>query len=491
METNERYEENDDVAIDMGVLKRDIFKGIKKFWLLGLILIAVGAILVSVMSVVFYKPMYKAKVSFSISTNLSSSNVADEEEYGFYYSQNTAYLMANSLPYVLSSSIMQDVLKEDLNTENINGAISVTAIDNTNIFSVAVVSDQPQDAYDIVKAIVKDYPEIAQYVIGESQTNIIQEPVMPTEPYNEVSLVKASSIGALAGFTVWCVILLVYALTRNTIRKEDNIRNQLNKHCFGSLPIVRKRGQKNAESTVLDILDDKGGFRENMNSVTTRIVNKLKKGEDKIIVVTSALPGEGKSTFTVNLATSLGQRGNSVLLIDADLYKQNMYMYTKRDKESFSGLVEYFEGVASINDIIYRAEELSCDVITGKMESQISTAAVLSSKKIGTLLGILRQRYDYIIIDTPPCEIMSDAAEISRYADKAIFVIRHDYAKVKHIMDAMQNLYDSKITISGCVLNGVSDDAVGYGKYGYGKYGYGKYGYGKYGYGKYGYGSDK
>ena len=486
METKERYEENDSITIDINVLIKDIFRGIRKFWLMGLGLIIVGAVLVSVVSVVLYKPMYKVKVSFSIATTLNVSDTTENDEYGFYYNQSTASLMADSLPYVLSSSVMQDILKEDLGTEEINGEISAKAISDSNIFSVTVVSDSAQDAYDIVNAIVKDYPEIAKYVIGDSQTNIIQNPSMPKEPYNQVSLIMTSVLGAFAGFMIWCIILLIYAITRNTIRKEENIRDRLNQHCYGSLPVIRRYGKKSDEDAFFEVLNHRDGFREDMNRVATRIANDLKKEEDKIVIITSALPGEGKSTFSVNLAAALGQRGSSVLLIDADLYKQNMSAYIKEKEHSFLGLIEYYKGEASIDDIIYKAKELSCDVITGTVdlqESGISTAEILSSRKIGSLLKILREHYEYILIDTPPCEVMSDATEISRYADKAIFVIRHDYAKVKHIMDSMQNLHDSRIAISGCVLNGVSDDSIGYGKYGYGKYGYGRYGYGKYGYG--------
>lgn len=490
MESKEYYEEDDEIVIDLGVLKNDIFKGIRKFWWIGLLLVVFGAVALSVIRTVLYVPKYEAKVSFSIATSLSTAD-SEEEIYGFNFEKNTASLMADSFPYVLSSSVMQDVLKKDLGTEEINGEISAKAIENTNIFTVAVISDNPKDAYDIVGAIVKDYPEIVKYVIGDSQTNIIQEPVMPEEPYNEVSLIKTSVKGSLFGFVVWCVLLIIYALTRKTIRKEDNIRDQLNKHSYGTLPIVKKRDRKVDGNITLDIFDGRGGFRECMNSIATRVLNDLKKEEDKVIVITSTAPEEGKSTVAVNLAAALGQRGNSVLLIDADLYKQNMYMYINQSKEVLCGLVEYYEGKAAMEDIIYEAKELSCDVITGRLEPSISTAAILSSKKIGDLLKNLRKQYDYILIDTPPCEMLSDATEISRYADAAIFVIRHDYSKVRHIMDAMQNLYDSRINISGCILNGVSDGVGSYGKYGYGKYGYGKYGYGKYGGYGYGYGEKK
>lgn len=488
MEKKEYYEEDGEIVINLAELRSDIFKGIRKYWWSGLILVALMAGLAVLIKWRSYTPMYQAKASFTIETKLASMVNTEEEEYGFNYDRGTASLMANAFPYVVSSSAMQDILKEKLQMDTINGTITATAIKNTNIFTISVISDNAQDAYNVVNAIVEDYPEIAKYVIGDTQLNMIQEPLKPELPYNDLALGKWALFGGLAGLGIWCLLVLIYAITRKTIRQESDIQKKLNKHCFGMLPIVKLDRKKSGEHTLLNIFEKRSGFRESINRIVTRILKDLKSENDKIIVVTSTAPNEGKTTVTVNIAVILSQRGNSVLLVDADLHKQNLSVYAANGY-SF-GLVDYYEDRVSAEEIIYHSEELNCDIITGQKNYDVSSAAVLSSKKTGDLLKKLSAEYDYILIDTPPCELLSDAVEISRYADSAIFVIRHDYEQVSHIMESMQNLYDSRIRIAGCIINGVSENtgSYGYGKYGYGKYGYGKYGYGKYGYGKYGYG---
>ena len=204
-----------------------------------------------------------------------------------------------------------------------------------------------------------------------------------------------------------------------------------------------------------------------------------------ILLITSAGEDEGKSVIAANLASALGQRGQSVVLVDADMYKSTISLSVQQNYGEFlPGLRDYYLEDMDVEKMISHSEEMHCDIISSGMENGRTSVEILSSAQTGNLLKQLSEQYDYVIIDTPSCESLPDAVEISRYADAAIMVIRHDYSKVSRIMDAMENLYDSRIQIAGCVLNGM-EKAAGGGKYGYG---YGKYGYGKYGSGKYGYG---
>ena len=104
----------------------------------------------------------------------------------------------------------------------------------------------------------------------------------------------------------------------------------------------------------------------------------------------------------------------------------------------------------------------------------------INSRRLGAILDALRQEADYIVLDTPPCGILSDSAGVARLADCTLYVIRAGAVEVSHIMDSLQFLAESGTRMVGCVLNGVQPGQGGYG-YGYG-YGYGGYGYG---YGKY------
>lgn len=471
MKKEDNYD--DDIVLNMTLIK-DVFKGIRKFWWIAIILTLISIGSMTAYKIVTYKPMYQSKASFMIATSIKTEQ--SEETYGFSFDAGNASMMARTFPYILSSSAMQDVLKKNLKTDVINGTIMAYAIEETNVFSLYVTSNRPEDAYKIAQAVIEHYPEIARYVIGDSKLTMIQKPSIPKKPYNKAFSSESLVKSGIAGIIVWLLFVIIYAVTRSTIRKEEDISKKLNKYCFGSIPVIKNKHRKgrNVGTVFLDNIERKTGFHENMNRIATRITKDMKNTGDKILMVTSALPNEGKSTFAVNLAAVLSKRNLNVLLINADLIKQRLESFVDQEDLKKGGLVEYFKGKVSEEDIICHSEILHCDVIKGGVLADHSAAEILSSATAGNLIKHMKETYDCIILDTPPCQILSDAVEISRYADAAVFVIRYDYTKSGQIIEGMGNLYDSKIRIMGCVLNDVpiQEAAYGYGSYRYGSYGY-------------------
>ena len=102
--------------------------------------------------------------------------------YNFYYDTTTAGQLARTFPYILSSSLLTDAIKEDLGVEAVNGSISAQAISESNMITMSVISQSPEDAKTILESAIKVYPDIARFVIGDTRFNIIDEPTMPDEP---------------------------------------------------------------------------------------------------------------------------------------------------------------------------------------------------------------------------------------------------------------------------------------------------------------------
>ena len=175
------------------------------------------------------------------------------------------------------------------------------------------------------------------------------------------------------------------------------------------------------------------------------------------------------------------------MLIDTDLRKQDTKAAVGVN-DTCPGLPEY------MTDSNIDVASMLSPVPGSSLEVICSAAAKrrppMNAHKLEQLIERLRPDYDYIVLVTPPCGIISDAKFICRCADAIVYVVRHDYASRNQIVDSMQELADQKAKLTGCVLN--DTPAVSHSKrYGYGQYGYGKYGYGKTGYKKYGYGRDK
>lgn len=117
----------------------------------------------------------------------------------------------------------------------------------------------------------------------------------------------------------------------------------------------------------------------------------------------------------------------------------------------------------------------------------------MSSKRARRFLDTMRNRMDYIIIDSPPCTLFQDASILAEYADEILYVVKYDKLPSWKIRDGLKSIGNQKAVVSGYILNECPEmrGGYGYGRYGYGKYSYGKYGYGKYGYGHRGYGVGK
>ena len=210
----------------------------------------------------------------------------------------------------------------------------------------------------------------------------------------------------------------------------------------------------------------------------------------KSFVVSSAGANEGKTTVAVNLSLALAQNGYSVLLVDADLRKPSVLKNLGISNLSGNGIADVVNGAKNSSDAIKYIEKYKMFVLAGD-ESITDPTEMLSNAKTGEFIAAAKEKFDYIIIDTPPIGIVADAAICAKYTDSSIFVIREDVFPVPAILEAVSDLTQGGTDLAGCVYNISTDRSKGgYGNYSISRRGYGYgYGYGKhYGYG-YGYGS--
>ena len=210
-----------------------------------------------------------------------------------------------------------------------------------------------------------------------------------------------------------------------------------------------------------------------------KFLREAQKQRAKVVMVTSTLPGEGKTTTAVNLALTLGQNGARVILVDLDLRKPSVKK-ALGVRQASKGMPELLaDPAAEPAEELLHLDNSRLSLLAGD-SAAADPRQQINSRRLGAILDALRQEADYIVLDTPPCGILSDSAGVARLADCTLYVIRAGAVEVSHIMDSLQFLAESGTRMVGCVLNGVQPGQGGYG-YGYG-YGYGGYGYG---YGKY------
>lgn len=481
-------EEKEVGVIDISRMIDDIFKGLFRSWVWILVVVSVFSSAFYFRAKKTYVPQYYAATTFVV--NRSSSVVYQES----YYNKTTAEQMAKTFPYIIMNDALQHLIEEDLGVDAIPGTISAATQDNTNMITLSVTADTAENAYNILQSVIENYPQIARSVIGETELNVVSETGMPHGPMNAMNAKRAGLKGFFIGAILCAVGLVLYALTRCTIRREDDFKTLLNVKCLASVPMVRMKKRSNAEKWQL-LIDNAYmpyGFIESNRTLRTRLEKDSLENGTKVYMVSSAEAREGKSSIAVNAALSLAAKGKKVILVDMDLRHPSVASILGLEEKE-KGLIDVLTGEASIEDVMVTYAETSLSVLQGGRAITDDAAKIMGNRQMGELCKELREMADFIIIDTPPSGLLSDAAQIVKYVDAGIFVVRQDYAPLDSIVEGIEMLTDAGLRLVGCILNCAEVGITGYGNgngYGYGRYGYGRYGYGRYGYGTYGkYGS--
>jgi len=230
--------------------------------------------------------------------------------------------------------------------------------------------------------------------------------------------------------------------------------------------------------------------KEAYKSARTNIMFSLTKPGCKKVIITSAFPKEGKTTTCVNIAIAFAQTSARVLIIDCDLRKPRLHKIFKLKEQI--GLTNVLSRMNTIEETIQKTGFYGLEVLAAGTTPP-NPAELLASDGMKELLDNLSEKYDYIFIDTPPINVVTDAVVLSPFISGVFLVARQKFTDHRSIKDALTRLELANVKPMGFILNDVDEYSSKY-KYGYKRYGkYGKYRrYGRYSryakYSKYGYG---
>lgn len=204
----------------------------------------------------------------------------------------------------------------------------------------------------------------------------------------------------------------------------------------------------------LEIVSDKSPFAyvEAYKTLRTNMNFIFRNDKYKKLVVTSSIPGEGKSSVSINLARVLAENGTRVILIDCDMRKPMLHKYLRAQRFRTRGLSTVLSGISTLEDSVATFSDLQFDLMTAGPIPPNPTE-LLASEEMEHLLDLLAKQYDYVICDTPPVSVVTDAAILSQYNAGVILVVRQKYATFKQAKKAKQNLENVHADILGCVLN--------------------------------------
>ena len=475
---------NNDTAnstVELKILLSDIWRGAIKF---GWVVVALAVLLGGLQfyrSYVRYVPEYTVSATFTVQTeNKVLSGENGVSAYSFFYNKNTADQLASVFPHIISNPILITKVCEELGVTTMPASVTATCISDTNMVTLTAKGVDSQLTYDTLISVIENYSSVSDYIIGRTKLVIISEPVVPEAPSNQMawrsSVLRAALIGAVIGIG-W---IMVYAILRKTIRTKEDIRNILNQNCIGVLPQVvfkKYRRQINTDIILTNPLIG-NDFLESLRLLRSSVRKSLSEGE-KVIMLTSTAPAEGKSVVTVNLASIFARNENKVLVVDCDLRNSGITSLVLKETEdgAVKSETEHYE--------IRHIEKLGFDFLSFS-DNENNLQSTIRTPYLKNLFEELKKEYDLILIDTPPCGIISDASIVAGAAEAIIYVIRQDAVMQTTIRTGISTMLETETKFLGCILNGATGGPGGYGNY----YKYGGYNkYYRYGYSrKYGYG---
>jgi capsular exopolysaccharide synthesis family protein len=274
----------------------------------------------------------------------------------------------------------------------------------------------------------------------------------------EPDIRRRTVIGLLLGLMLSFALAFLLERLDETIKTPEDIERHLRLPVIGIVPKVA--------DGLLDaaMVDPRSPFSEAYRSLRTGLQYATESGAPRVLLVTSALAGEGKTTTAMMLARKFAQLGIKVLLIDADLRKPSLHTRLKLDNES--GLSDYLSGQLDGPSIFKPTTEANLTVVTsGPMST--NPAELLSAARFRALLTDALHDYDQVIIDGPPLLGLADVPIIANAADATLVTIEAGHARIGVLRGALKRLFSVRARIAGALLVKYDARAAGEG-YGYG-----------------------
>lgn len=455
---NEENKQTEEGLIDIVSLLTDYFRTLRRMWIWVLILAVAGGTFSYLRSYMTWSPRYTASATFTITASQDGSD-STTGSYAFY-DNSTAEQMANTFPYILTSGVLSRRAAETMGREAVSGQITASSEANTNLFTMSVTDSDAGLAYETLQAVIQCYPEVSEVIIGRTNMQLIDETGIPAYPDNprdgKGALVKGAGAGALLGL-LWAGAVTI---SRMTVKKKEDFQTRAHMKCIGEVPQVAMKKRSRESRNVLNILNEKTdpAFEEAMQLVRGKVEYSAWRHHSKIILVTSALAGEGKSTLAVNLALAFSKSGKRAALIDCDLRHPSDRKIL--GLEEGSGLYEVLTREARLGDVLLTGKDMEmdeefkfCFLPGGKAVEDGSR--LLGSERMQKVIEAVQEKVDYVILDSAPAGLLTDAGVLAQYADSAVFVIKRDFASTTHIMEGLEELSESRVHLIGGILNGV------------------------------------
>jgi capsular exopolysaccharide synthesis family protein len=328
--------------------------------------------------------------------------------------------------------------------------------------------DRAQERYDEVMQRLQEI-ELSTHYAGFS-TDLLSVPVAPDKKAWPKALI-VMALGVLGGCLLGGGLSIWAELTDHTFRDPRDLQESLQTHVLAHVPrfLVSRKDKQDAAtkgcSPVLKVLHNPKALEsEVFRMARTSLLYQAKRFDQKVFLVTSPVPGDGKSTVVANLAVSIAQAGKKVVLIDGDLRRPTLHRVLGVGAKT--GLAEVLSGEASGSDVPLATPEPQLQFIPHGSDCS-QPAELLESYAFERLVGECREQYDIVLIDSPPLLAVADPVIMGEVVDGVLLIVRIQRNGRRPVERAREILHAANIPLIGCIVNG---SRPGESNFGYGNY---------------------
>ena len=293
-----------------------------------------------------------------------------------------------------------------------------------------------------------------------SKLKVIETPNLPSSPFSPQPTKNFILAFLISFFGVYG--LLYFREMNSSVIKSPEAIDSLNIPQIGILPRVEKL-KRGYHILQMFVEDGASSFAEAIRSSRATIESKFSK--NRSYMVTSSNPSEGKTTYAFNLALSL-EKANKVLFIEADIRRPSVLNGFYQFDREILGLGEIISGSAQLNEAIFKVPGTDLDIITSG-EKRFDMSDIVNKEQIKKFLDVLKLEYDYVIVDSPPVQPVSDTLILTQASDYNLFVVRSEETRTASFMSSIKKIQNVGAKINGIVINDLDTSKDSYYSYYY------------------------
>ena len=435
-----------------GVTIGDLLQTIRKHWVSAIVTVIVVMVAVTAFTVLSPKK-YTATSELYATYNTdsaTSSNVTDINTAGTYISSQI-----KSYPKLaVTEAVLQPVIDNlDLQTtiDDLADFITVTNPTDTMLVDISVETESPQQSRDIADAVARSLSNTVSSSLYSAKNSpvklaVVQKAVEPAEP-SSPKITLNLLIGAVLAVVLAIFVAILRDMLDTRLRTVHDLQEITRAPLLGSIPT------DSGFVTSIPMISQPGShIAEEYRRVRTNLtfLAPVPGTKSQLFVISSAVPNEGKTTTSINLAAALAENGARVLLIDADLRRPSVA--TKLGMDNNVGLAHVLSGQVAVADVIQRFWKPNLHVMPAGPKPP-NASMLLNSKIMEALLIQALRQYDYVLVDTTPMSVAGDAVTFSKFGNGVVLVAGRGVCDKRDLRDVTEQFTTAKIPMVGTVLN--------------------------------------